>query len=291
MAPVSDTPQPAYRIDQSPRQEHDPGLYVPRSVVRPLEGWEAVTEARLEDYRRTGFLAVNHAFEPAVVNAAVQEMVRVICNPPAGFRGLWFEAAAAGKIDQLGVEDRIDAVRKLMHFKEVAPDMMALAGDARLLSLVERLLGNARPRMFQDMALIKPPRGREKPWHQDKAYFNVAVAEPVVGVWIALDAATVENGCMRIIPGTQLEGTVLHFQRRDWQMCDTSIARDRIAAVPLEPGGVLVFDGLLHHGTPNNDSRLRRRALQYHYCRADAVWKDDAYRMSIYGGQGKDVTC
>ncbi|WP_269542094.1 phytanoyl-CoA dioxygenase family protein [Cerasicoccus fimbriatus] len=38
--------------------------------------------------------------------------------------------------------------------------------------------------------------GREKPWHQDKAYFDFPLNDRVVGVWIALGEATVANGCM-----------------------------------------------------------------------------------------------
>ena len=44
----------------------------------------------------------------------------------------------------------------------------------------ERLIGG-RPELFQDMALVKPAHGREKPWHQDHAYFNVAIGTPIVG--------------------------------------------------------------------------------------------------------------
>ena len=96
----------------------------------------------------------------------------------------------------------------------------------------------ANPFMSQDMALIKPPFvGSEKPWHQDQAYFNIPLGQTVVGVWIALDEAVPENGCMYIIPGSHTEGPVIHFKRRDWQICDTEVASDHAIAVPLKPGG------------------------------------------------------
>ena len=108
--------------------------------------------------------------------------------------------------------------------------------------------------MSQDMALIKPPLvGSEKPWHQDQAYFNIPQGQTVVGVWIALDEAVPENGCMYIIPGSHTEGPVIHFKRRDWQICDTTVAMTAIA-VPLKPGGALLFHCLLHHGTPPSRS-------------------------------------
>jgi len=143
------------------------------------------------------------------------------------------------------------------------------------------------------MGLIKPPRiGREKPWHQDFAYFNLPLGTQVVGVWIALDEAMIENGCMHIIPGSHQEGPVVHFQRRDWQICDTDVQVNRCMAVPLKPGSCLLFDGLLHHGTPPSQSDKRRRAVQYHYKPASVAMLDDsAERLRVFGEEGKDVYC
>jgi ectoine hydroxylase-related dioxygenase (phytanoyl-CoA dioxygenase family) len=109
----------------------------------------------------------------------------------------------------------------------------------------------------------------EKPWHQDTAYFDYLPLGGIVGVWIALDAATVENGCMQVIPATHLGGPVPHFHVRDCQLADDGVQVDRAVVVPLAPGGVLFFSGLLHHGTPPNLSGDRRRAFQCHYAAAE----------------------
>jgi phytanoyl-CoA hydroxylase len=157
---------------------------------------------------------------------------------------------------------------------------------------VQKLLGGAEAEMFQDMALIKPPRlGREKPWHQDKAYFKYALNTPVVGTWIALDEATVENGCMQIMPGLHKEGPILHFQKRDWQICDNSMLGRQSVAVPLKPGGVLFFDGMMPHGTPHNSSPNRRRALQFHYAPLGSSKVEEEERIKHFGGTGNNATC
>ena len=62
-------------------------------------------------------------------------------------------------------------------------------------------------------------------------------------------------------------------------------------AVPLKPGGLLLFDGLLPHGTPHNNSGERRRAIQYHYAPDTATKVEDEYRLGIFGSEGKGVTC
>ncbi|HEX6971123.1 MAG TPA: phytanoyl-CoA dioxygenase family protein, partial [Limnochordia bacterium] len=109
--------------------------------------------------------------------------------------------------------------------------------------------------------------------------------------WIALDPATAENGCMHVIPGSHRDGPVVHFQRRDWQICDRDVAVGRDTFVELAPGGCLIFDGMIHHGTPPNRSPLRRRALQFHYKPASVQWTSREERLAIFGSEGKDVTC
>jgi len=79
--------------------------------------------------------------------------------------------------------------------------------------------------------------------------------------------------------------------RRDHQICDTDVATDRIVAVPLEPGGLLVFHGLLHHGTPPNASPRRRRALQFWDVRDGLQRHSREEHQAIWGSEGKDETC
>ncbi|RYG34113.1 phytanoyl-CoA dioxygenase family protein, partial [bacterium] len=150
----------------------------------------------------------------------------------------------------------------------------------------------AEPEMFQEMALMKPPGiGREKPWHQDHAYFDLPEGTPVVGVWISLDEATVENGCMIFQPGGHRKGARPHFNVRDWQLCDSDAlgAEHRVAA-PLPRGGALIFDGLTPHGTAQNKSGSRRRAIQYHYVPAGTPRVKDE-RLKIFGAEGFGATC
>ena len=155
-----------------------------------------------------------------------------------------------------------------------------------------QILG-AAPEMFQDMALLKPPRiGREKPWHQDLAYFDVdAQSTPVVGCWIALDEATAGNGCMHVIPGSHKAGPQPHFAKRDWQLCDAQMQGRPCAVVPLKPGGLMLFDGLIQHGTPTNHSTSRRRALQFHYRPAGTKLTAPEVRLQVWGAEGKNVDC
>jgi phytanoyl-CoA hydroxylase len=162
-------------------------------------------------------------------------------------------------------EERELATRKVWNFVDFEPKLRGMAMHPKLLRVVELLLG-AKPLLVDDAALLKPPHsGQEKPWHQDMAYRGLDYDMRIIGVWIALDEADAENGCMHVIPRSHMDGGIPHYSIRDWQICDGNVSVDRDTIVPLEPGGILFFHGMTHHGTPNNLSVKRRRALQFHY--------------------------
>ena len=79
-------------------------------------------------------------------------------------------------------------------------------------------------------------------------------------MWIALDTATPENGCMHLLTGKHRDGSRLHFQRRDWQIRDTELLGTPCVAAPFAPGGCMLFGETLPHRTPHNRSGRPRRA-------------------------------
>lgn len=288
------TPAPDYRGLE--KQVIDPppsNLYQYEGIItQGIDGLQNVTDDDIQFFRDYGYLVVQNAFTAEDIQAGLTDLVDLIAGKNPDFSNIHYEAKAREIIDGIEGEARQDIVRKIAHFVDYAPALNALAQHPLLLKVLQQMISEA-PTMFQDMGLIKPPHiGREKPWHQDFAYFNLPQGTQVVGVWIALDEATIENGCMHIIPGTHLDGPQIHFQRRDWQICDTDVQVNRCMAVPLKPGSCLFFDGLLHHGTPPSQSDKRRRAVQYHYKPTSiSMLNDDADRLQHFGEEGKDVEC
>jgi phytanoyl-CoA hydroxylase len=256
-------------------------LYRTPHVVEPLDDLGAVGEEEVRRYRADGYLAIRRG----VTAEAVEDLMAGLAAlaRPGSPVDVQYEKWAEDRFDQLSPDQRLDATRKFMSFAQYDARLEAVAQDLTIMSVVEVLLGD-QPRMFQDMALIKPPGGgREKPWHQDNAYFHLVPGTPIVGVWIALDEATLDNGCMRVIPGSHREGPVRHAFLRDLQICDGDVPIERGVAVPLPPGGLLLFDGLLQHGTPTNLTRTRRRALQFHYTVDAAVSTSDDEHRTTFG--------
>jgi phytanoyl-CoA hydroxylase len=279
-------------FDYGSAGDYPPDLYQSSGAAAGVNGFANVDAAALAHFHEHGYLVVHHAFSPSEVKGALDGLLYLISGQNTDYKGLMYEKKAKGiAVDQMGPEERQDYVRKFMWFVEYEDRLKAIAEHPQMKALLTQLIGEP-PALFQDMALIKPPKiGREKPWHQDHAYFDLPLTAPVVGVWIALDEATTENGCMMIYPDSHRMGPVVHFSRRDWQICDSYERASRALAVPLKPGGALFFHSLLQHGTPANSSLKRRRAVQFHYAPLSAKKTSQEDRLAIFGPDGKDVTC
>lgn len=254
--------------------------------------FDDVTDDHVQQFHDSGYLVVRNAFTHDETSNALKGLQDLIEGKNPAFTGHQFEKEVEDRIDRLGEKEKQKYMRKLMYHVEFDQSQRDMAFHQKLNETVQRIIGEDDLSMFQDMALLKPPRvGREKPWHQDLAYFNLPLDTTVVGAWIALDKATVENGCMIIVPGSHKKGAVIHFKRRDWQICDTEVMNDVAVAVPLKPGGCLLFHGLIHHGTPANLTDAPRRALQFHYRSARIESTSDQARMAAFGSEGKNVSC
>jgi len=225
-------------------------------------------------YRQDGYTVLRGAIGPRHVDACVADIAALASGRlPARTTEIAFEAGFDA--DRLRPEEREDHVRKLSWYVEDSQPLRAAAMAPRLQRALDQLLGRGRL-LFQDMALIKPPRiGSAKPWHQDAAYFRVSDPGLIVGVWIALDAARRENGCMEVVPGSHLDGPAVHLPHADMNRCEIRADRLRLAdrvAIELDPGDALIFHALLHHYTAPNRSDLRRRAVQFHFHQTGLRW-------------------
>jgi Protein involved in biosynthesis of mitomycin antibiotics/polyketide fumonisin len=263
-----------------------------------LPGPDAVDAAAREAFARDGFLAVANVLTPDEVAEATQGLDDLLHARLPGYEGiLQPEYEYRERWPEMSQAEKAAATRKVWRFVDYEPRNRRIAiGHPVLEGLITKLLGEPA-HLIQDMALLKPPHiGSEKPWHQDAAYFGWYPPEKILGVWIALDPATPENGCMHAIPGTHRSGPAPHVHVRDCQLPDERVAVDQDVVVPLPPGGAMLFSALLHHGTPPNQSPARRWAVQFHYaaasCReitrrehADLFFEGDRY-AGCRGGTG-----
>ena len=165
-----------------------------RKASANLSPWE---NQEIAAYHEHGYIVVHKALTDDEVRSALEALDDLIAGKCEQFNEVYCEVAAREGVDLNRPEARRDVVRKLSRFLDFDERLHSLAHHSKLFDVATMLLGGRPSELFQDMALLKPPRvGREKPWHQDQAFSNVDLKDPLVGVWIALDEATVKNGCM-----------------------------------------------------------------------------------------------
>jgi len=112
----------------------------------------------------------------------------------------------------------------------------------------------------------KPPKiGESLPWHQDEAYWDPALVYRALGCWMPLDDATIENGCMKFIPGSHRSEVMPHRHVGDDPNVHALFTTPGPAAiaranpVPMRAGGAVFHHSrTLHASGPNTTDRVRR---------------------------------
>ena len=104
------------------------------------------------------------------------------------------------------------------------------------------------------------------PWHQDGAFFNPEVDDAeMTTVWFPLADATIEKGCLAILPGSHRQGFAVHCPEGTKvnrsgldRIPEEAFDQHPVVPMPMERGGALVFHRLLIHGSlPNKSDELR----------------------------------
>ena len=153
---------------------------------------------------------------------------------------------------------------------------------------------NGAYKCVQTMFVTKKPGGNGSPWHQDESAIPTR-DRSLTGVWIALSVATINNGCLWIIPNSHKSGVIYKRYVHDLPDVDSMpIARgfNDSEALPIEmsAGSVLFFSGYLLHNSKKNYSSQSRPALTIHYSSANTLlpWHGENNYRGIIPIKGKD---
>jgi len=157
-------------------------------------------------------------------------------------------------------------VRKLMWFVDEHPFFQYMVYEHPKIRMMLDTLLHPDAILFQEMMLVKPAHiGGERVWHQDDAYFAVKPLDAVLGMWVAFDDATPENGCMHMLPGGHKRGPLLQSHDVGCTIPADRLENASVTPVPLSAGGGMFLSGLVPHMTPANRTPYRRRAVQFHF--------------------------
>ena len=172
------------------------------------------------------------------------------------------------------------------HLMTDDPFWVRLVADDRLLDIAEQFVG-PNIALFASHYIAKPPfDGQAVLWHQDGSYWPLRPME-VITFWLAIDASTTENGCLRVIPATHTLD-LQRMQARDdvdnvlGSGIDSAFVEESQAVdLVLKPGDISIHHPNIVHGSNANTSPLWRRGLTIRYIPAstriitekpDEVW-------------------
>ncbi|MBA2482128.1 MAG: phytanoyl-CoA dioxygenase family protein [Planctomycetes bacterium] len=228
-----------------------------------------LTPEQVSSYAVNGYLVVDGLIAPGQI-AALKSRLDAMEESALAAR----ETAVTYQVEK-GVA--VAAKPSLRKFDEPArndPAFLAVVSTPAILDVVTELTGGGPGiMMYSDQVFMKPAFcGSEKPLHQDNSYFKVTPNTAGITCWIALDDATLENGCLHYIPGSHKLGLVKHRELKDTPHLtpDVDFALPEQVAVPV-PAGACIFHHLLAmHSSKTNASAFPRRAYAVHYANRSA---------------------
>lgn len=244
---------------------------------------ENVSESERRAWDKDGFFMCRGLVAPRITDAIEREVVACIRgNPPdarpdrrpyfAGENYL-IHPEKAPSASAVNPEDRVSKVFNC----HVEGATRKAAEDDTIVDRVAVVLGDDLD-CFQSQFIFKSPGVIGQPWHQDSYYF-VFDKQPQVGVWVALTKATLENGCLWILPGSHKGPIRTHVPDRRpeanqgyLEIVDGDFSRKE--PVLMDPGDVLFFHSFLMHMSTDNRADYRRSAMVYHYGRAGTKIRD-----------------
>lgn len=224
-----------------------------------------ISDADVQFYHDNGYLVVPGLAGPQDVEELRADALR-IC------RGEYPHE----KLETLPADlDDDEALRRFLciHFPHKISPVMLERGVKHpgMAAALARLIG-PDVKCMQSMLFVKPPGFQGQAWHQDEIYIPTR-DRSLTGGWIALDDATIENGCLYVIPGSHK--WVLYDQRQhdnpdEFDFAPESYGFEESSEIPVEvkAGDIVFFNGYLLHRSRKNRSDAYRRVLVNHYMNA-----------------------
>lgn len=230
------------------------------SLFPPLDGAERyrLSDEQVAAFERQGYLAPVPVLEPHQVDALREELAAVM-DPGHPGHGLFHEFHSNESADPSTV---------LFHALgawRISPAFHDLLWNPRFVVPASQLLGG-RVRFWHDQLFCKPPRhGGVVAWHQDYSYWTRTTPMAHLTCWIALDDATVENGCLQYVPGShrwnllRITGLTGGMEAVRAVLTPEQQAQFTPVAIEVRKGEATFHHPLMLHGSSENRSDRPRR--------------------------------
>ena len=273
-------------------------------ATAPLETAQTARRLTAEErqtYDELGYVIVPDVFPPDELNEIDREIDRLLEKMEAERRArgeqLSTRAAGAQGVRGAGGGAREpQPARPSGHHEETgsilqlglrSPVCQQVAEDERVLTLIEDIV---KPGIaIYSVKLIAKPPFTDLPchWHQDDAYYvRQSQSETRMSVWVPLQDAHEQNGCLWIVPESPKWGLQEH-SNKSYGQCRLSMDDDAIQEVldkqaipvPVKAGSAVLFSALLWHGSKGNQTGSVRRAFITSYQEAGPKGNGDQWKI------------
>ena len=228
-----------------------------------LEPTVLLTPDQITFFQQQGYLALPAITTPEEIDAILGVYDRLFEQGAGRAEGDNIDLGGAGDGSTGAV------LPQIMGPSKYAPELAATQYYANALAIARQLLG-ADATFDGDHAIRKPPRsGVETPWHQDEAYSDPRYLHESISIWMPLQEATLENGCMQFLPGSNQQDVVEHHSMghdpRVEALEADNVDVSQAVVCPLPPGGATIHHcRTLHYTGPNlSDAPRRAYILQF----------------------------
>jgi len=227
-----------------------------------------LSKQQIEQYHELGYIVVENVFSPSLFSEIRQVVAEI--------------ADGAANVDthddvydlEPGHTRENPRLRRIKTPHKHHEIFMRAASTKEMVAINTQLLGPSGVRLYGSKINLKSPRyGSPVEWHQDWAFYP-HTNDDINAAGVMLDAATEENGAMRVIPGSHKGPTYDHHA--DGRFCgamDLQASGLRYEdSVPLcGPAGSVSFHHVrIVHGSAQNNSDRARGFLLYEFAAADA---------------------
>jgi hypothetical protein len=226
------------------------------------------TPEQVQFYKDQGYLKLGRIFTKSEMDALRDHVDAMIAALPEGKR-----------------PEEMD----VPHFAD--PWLFRYLAHPRVLDVIEDFIG-PNIVLWSSHFIAKPKgNGRAVPWHTDGAYWtNRLTPMDVITLWLAVDESTLENGCMRVIPGSQKD---IRASMDAYEAVDrtTNVFHARIKPELIDESKSVDLDLRIHGSNPNHSTK-RRCGYTMRYMPANVVLRREGWNEShrIYLLRGEDRT-
>ena len=262
-------------IDQQSKNDFSSKIneQVGRTSNRELTLTKYMTQEQKKSWNNSGYILIPNFVDENFCNEMNDEVISIIKSIVPEDSAFSHAYAGDGHIairemkpskNAKTIEDEISKLFRI-HSKGIFNSFIK---DETLCNLLEDIIGPDID-CFLSQFIFKNPGAWGQPWHQDSSYFPFD-REPQVAAWLATSEATLDNGCLVVLPGSHHEHLHEHLpdDRKESNYGYTEIKdhdfSDEIA-MTLNKGDLLLFHSFLMHKSYDNKSDSRRTAMVYHF--------------------------